>query len=374
MTFITNKNGTFNPSILTSDVSVATWSVTGESDQTTNSPSFTLTGADETVTLTIADFSKITDFKVNSQNVKGSLDISLLTGCDLFWLFTNPLLTSVTNPINATTINTYAISSCNLTSLDLTSFTNFGGNFQCNSNTNLSSLSFPSSNKSFTHFWANSCAFTSLNLSMLTGFGGDVNLHTNSLMTSITFPTSSTIITDFNIYSTGLTSLGVSGLTALSGQFMAYNNSSLTSITLPVTSGIITRFQATNCNLTGTLDLSNLTLSTNIYLFGNSLLTDVIFPTTSNNFTNIQIYSCAIGVLNWSALAGTITLIRIENNAMSTTEVNTTSLNIDTFINWAASGTSYNIAGTNAAHTVGPPDGLAAIASLITKVTTVTYN
>lgn len=423
--FTTNKNGTFDPSITTSDSSIATWKVTGETPQVTNTPSFSLTGDDETVTLTIADFTKITNFDISSQNIKGTIDISLLTLCTSFILDTNSLLTEVTNPVNSATIERYEVHLCNITGvLDLSDFSNLSGivrgysnslltsitnpissgtinvyefyscdltgtldvsdlsglqsEFEVNDNSNLTSIDFPTSSGLFSRIHCYSCNLTGIiDISNLTGLGGIVRFYSNPNLTGLTLPTSSTNISHFEVYSCDLTgTLDVSGLSGLGGEFEVWNNPNLTSITLPVASNNFNLFYAYSCGLTGTLDLSNITLnnSSQIRLQLNSGLTDVTFPASSANIINIWIYSTGIGVLNWSALSGTVTKIDIQDNVFTNAESDENIVLIDDNINLT---TTLDIAGTNGALTDGSGtgfDGLAAKDQLIVEGVSVTYN
>ena len=419
--FVTDKNGTFDPSISVSDASVATWAVTGETPQVTNTPSFTLTGADETVTLTIADFSKITGIDWDGQNIKGSLDVSYLTDCLKFKLQQNAALTGITNPTNSTIITEYwafssnitggldlsgfsnlglsvslwgnsnmtgitfptssrpfnilNIYSCNLTgTLDLSGLTGLGGTCQLFSNPNLTSITFPTSSNSFSSLYAYSCNLTgTIDISGLTGLGGDVRFYSNSSLTSITFPTSSTAFSILSFGSCNITgNIDISGLTGLAGNFNCVSNPNMTGLTLPTSSGAFTFFNAYSCGFTGTLDMSGLAgLAGVLDVHSNSGLTDITLPSTSGNFSSIIAWNCGLGVLNWSALSGSVSSIQIQNNAFTTSESNNNIVDIDTNVNLT---TSLNIAGTNAALTTGPPDGIAAKDQLIVEGVSVTYN
>ncbi len=279
--FVTNKNGTFTPAI--TSINTATWNVTGETPQVTNSPSFALDGTERIVTMTISDFSSITVMNFADENIKGSIDLSLFTGCSDFRINTNAELTSITNPVSSTVLTRYHAFSC-----DITGTFSFSG---------------------------------------MSGLGGNFQIFSNPNMTGLTLPTSSTVFTFLYAYS---------------------------------------------CNITGTLDMSGLTgLAGDVVVRSNANMTGLLLPSTSQAFTRIWAYSCALGIIDWSPLSGVVPAIRIENNAFTTTESNTNIDDIDTNVNLT---TSLNIAGTNAALTTGPPDGIAAKDNLIVEGVSVTWN
>lgn len=330
ITFTTNKNGTFNPSITSLDV--VTWSVSGESDQTTNNPSFSLDGTDRAVTITTVDASLITAIAFNSQNIKGILDLSLLTGCTSFRTYLNAELTQIINPVSSAIISIYLSYNCGLTGvLDLSGLSGFGGNFQVSSNPSLNSIIFPNSSTPILNFNMQSCGLTGvIDASGLTGLGGDINFYLNSQLTQFIFPTS------------------------------------------PQT---ITRLQGYNCKITGVFDLSGLTgLGGSLVMPNNTLMTSVLFPNSSNNFSSIRFETCGNGVLDWSPLTGVITEIQIHNNGMTSAEADENIVSIDNNLNLT---TSLNIGGTNGALTDGSVtgfDGLQAKLNLEGEGVTVTAN
>ena len=327
--FTTNKNGTFEPIVLVNDTSQATWSVTGESNQTTNTPSFTLTGDDETVTLTIAYFTKIITYDIIDENIKGALDLDVLTKCTSFRLSTNAELTSVINPINDEIITEYRIASTGITTLDLSTFSKLGGVFAAFLCPDLTTIINPISSQAFTLYQCN--------LSKLTG------------------------------------NIDVSGLTGLGGTFNLGGNALLTSITLPASSNNFDHFALNSTGITGILDLSNLTLSGNLYTYSMPI-TGIVFPTTGNNFNDIFLLATSVGVIDWTPLTGSVVTIRIDGCLLTSAEADENIVSIDTNINLT---TTLNIAGNNAVLTDGSVtgfDGLAAKDQLVIEGVSVSYN
>jgi hypothetical protein len=215
MTFTTNKNGTFAPFITTSDSSVAIWEVSGEPSQTTNTPSFTLDGTDRTVNLKIADFSKINLINFIAQNIKGELNLSLLTNCTDFQIHQNTEISSIINPTNTTIVTRYDASVCSITSLNISNFANLGNQLRLQTIPNLISLILPASTQTFTQFYVYDCDITgTLDLSDLIGLSSDFRLHSNPNFTGLILPTTSNNFSIIYIYGCNL---GVIDWSPLSG-------------------------------------------------------------------------------------------------------------------------------------------------------------
>ena len=311
-------------------------------------------------------------------NLTGVLDMSGFTGSiDSLVLSNNINLTGITFSSLSLTGATI-ISNSGLTSLDLSTLSDFGSNFQVWNNSNLTSIINPVSSTVFTVYQAYNCNLTgTLDISGLSGLGGDFRVYNNSNLTSISNPTNSEVFSIYRADNCNLTgNIDVSGLTGLGGDFRVYNNANLTSITNPVSSQNFTIYQAYNCNLTGTLDLSTLTgLGGNFRTYGNSNLTTVTLPVTTQTFNNFEVYSCDISTLTNLTSMSNMTDInngnyRFNNNNMTTGEVDTILADLDTISSGGFTGRSINIAGTNASPTGGAAN--VNVVSLIGKGFTVT--
>lgn len=123
MSFKTNKNGTFNPSILVS-LGTLKWVIDGTT-YITNSPSVALTGSDVDVEVFANDVLEgvgATSITFDDQNIKDELD------CNYFNITTSGLFNSnlgLTSLLfsSLNTGGTFRVNSCNLTTLDLSSWT-----------------------------------------------------------------------------------------------------------------------------------------------------------------------------------------------------------------------------------------------------------
>jgi hypothetical protein len=124
MSFTTNKNGTFAPSITTATGHTLRWNIDGI-DYITNSPSVQLTGATVHVKIYANNFinGDAIDVNFSNQNIIGGLDFSYFTLSGLFHAYSNPNLTSITFSTNANSSSSFSVDSTGLTTLDLSSFT-----------------------------------------------------------------------------------------------------------------------------------------------------------------------------------------------------------------------------------------------------------
>lgn len=376
LTFQTNKNGTFDPSLTTLDTSVATWSVEGLGSQTSNNPVFTLDGSLRTVTIEIADFAQINTINWSSQDIVGQLDLQLLTNCVAFNLNFNSNLISILNPVNSENTTTYIANQCNLLNvLDLTSFSNFGGNFSVRDNPNLTGILHSASTNNFTAYRAYNCNLNgTLNISMLSGLGNAFEVYNNPNLTGILNPTSTNIINTYSVYNCNLNgTLDISTLN-IANYFRADNNQNLTAILNPTNSNSFVLYFAYNCNLSS-WDGSGLTgLSGTLRLRENQNLTNVILPNSAGSFVLIQMYQTGIGVLNWSALTGSVQSIEIHDNQLTSAEADENIVLIDNNVNLT---NTLNIAGNNQALTNGSStgfDGLTAKSNLQGEGVTVLSN
>ncbi|PKP11946.1 MAG: hypothetical protein CVU09_00160 [Bacteroidetes bacterium HGW-Bacteroidetes-4] len=329
MTFITNKDGIFNPTINTSDSSVPIWRVEGYGVQAANTPSFDLTGntQDLKVTVSLSNFSKVSSIVFSSQNIKGTLDMSLLESCTNFQLHSNSELIQVINPTHDKNVNYYSIQECNITgTLDISTFQNIGGSITFNNNPNLTQIINPvSSSYILTNYNGYLCDLTGT-LDM-TGFtlGGYFRVYSNPNLTGISHAPTSEDILAYQAHACNLTgTLDLSGLTGFGGGFLIYQNPNLTQIINPVSSNNISTYYASDCNLTGMLDLSGLTGLGGLFrVNGNPNLTQIINPVSSNTFTYYYASSCNLtGTLDLSGLTGLGGDLRVHINPNLTQIIN----------------------------------------------------
>lgn len=189
-----------------------------------------------------------TDFRIETCNLTGTLDVS---GCIIQGIFrvrVNPLLTGITHSTDVSQFcNFYFASDNDLTgTLDLS-------NVECHT------------------------TFTVAN---------------NSNLTDITWKTTATAV-QVNITNNDLTGTLDASMLNLNGQFLFYNNSSLTGITHGAHAGSITTYRGYGCDITGTLDVSNLNFSsTCIFLmYNNSNLTGITHD-NAHQFSAYYVFGC----------------------------------------------------------------------------------
>lgn len=281
--------------------------------------------------------------------------------------------------------------------LDLSKAT-ISGLFNCNSNPNLTGITFASSGNSMLNFFHfASCNLTgTLDLSNVpigTGSGCYIYGWSNPNLTGITFASSGNgTVQQILLYSCNLTgTLDLSNLSlANSCTFYCYSNPNLTGITFASSgNGNIIYFQNYSCNLTGTLDLSNVPIGgTNgiFNIYSNPNLTGVTFASSGNGqIKNCGLYSCSLGYINLAAPNFNISVNsgyrNLKDNNMTASEVNQILETIYTLVSSEPSGGSYigryvNISGSNAApdSSSGGYDGLTAKTNLQSKGFTVTTN
>jgi hypothetical protein len=181
-------------------------------------------------------------------------------------------LTSVTNPTSSRTITTYWGYSCNITgTFSISGLSGLGDNsnangayFQMYSNPLMTGITNPTSSARIGRYWVENCGLTSLNLSTLTGLGspngGGVTCQSNPIAT-LTMPASSNSMSYFYGYSlsASLTTMSFAGLTfGANFDLRVYSNSGMTGLTLP--SGVdYTFLYAYSCAIS---NVNNLNLDT----------------------------------------------------------------------------------------------------------------
>lgn len=243
-----------------------------------------------TVNMPTNSSNPFTDFRIETCDLTGDLDLS---GCIIKGVFRvrlNPNLTSITHSTNATQFTTLYFASDN----DLTGTHNLS-NVECRT------------------------TFTIAN---------------NANMTAISLKNTSTA-TAINFSGNNLSTLDVSGIN-LNGNFFVYGNPNLTSITHAANAGTITNYRAYDCDLTGTLDVSSLNMSTAaIFLVYNNPNLTAITHSASHSFNAYYVYDCNLnsgGTLDLSTVtidgtgAGFRGFIASRNNFTAVTHEATANL------------------------------------------------
>jgi hypothetical protein len=232
------------------------------------------------------------------------------------------------NPSPTALLSFLYVNDCDITVLDLSSYTAFSNNtyILAQNNSDLTSVIFNSSiTGMLTTLWLQSCNITGvLDLTMwhsLSSVGASISVNANNLLTSILlYPSLTGQIHLFSASVCNLTgTLDVSMLTnwkilAGASGLQLSNNPNLTVVTVPSSpiSGQIKEVNLYNCGLTGSLDLScynSFGTGGGFRLFGNSL-TNVVFN---------------------SSITGTMSAIDLTNNSLS-------SVDLSMFINWEVNG------------------------------------
>jgi hypothetical protein len=238
----------------------------------------------------------------------------------------NPNLTGITHVIVTANTSVYDVNTCNLTgNLDLTVFTNFGGQLSASNNPNLTGITHTSSNRSFTSYSVNSCNLTgSLNLSMLTNLAGQFQAALNPNLTGITHTASSQNFSQYSVYSCNLTGNLNLPFSGLGGVFTVYNNPNLTGITHIASSRTFTQYDAYSCNLSGNLILPFSGLGGIFRVHTNPNLTGITHVTSTQDFTIYDAYSTNLsGTLDLSPLkklgnsssgTSTYSILRVHSN------------------------------------------------------------
>jgi hypothetical protein len=320
-------------------------------------------------------------YNLPSCGLVGNLDMTPISGnIATFLVNNNTNLTGITHNTISRITNTYYAFSCNLTGNLNLPFTGLGGDFQVSFNPNLTNITHTSSSNNISVYFAQNCNLTgNLDLTPLSGLGGNFRVSNNSNLTGITHTYSPNSFSSYWVNNCNLTgNLDLTPLSGLGGTFFVYSNSGLTGIIHTGSSQNFTEYDVRNCNLTGTLNLTPLsklggptTASTgNMVLLNNPNLTNIIFPNTTQFFRNRQnitnercfsLQSCNLDYVDFTPLSGTtlvsgltqgLPTIELQNNNMSTTDVNHILVDFSgnaTFNPTGWSNVNLNISGTNGA-------------------------
>lgn len=208
----------------------------------------------------------------------------------------------------------------------------------------------------FTHLYAYGCNLSTLDLSTLINLGGDVRVYNNPNLTTLTNPTSNQVFTFYWAYNCNLGTLDLSGLTSLGGNIQLYNNPNLTSIVFPNTTQLISTLLIQQCGYS-TIDLSPLSnLSNEIRVHTNTNLTNIILPSNSNTFLIFYVFNTNLGYIDFTSLSNMMEVndsdVQLQNNNMTVGEINAILVDLDSISTGGFTGRTIDISGTNAA-----PDG-----------------
>lgn len=213
-------------------------------------------------------------------------------------------------------------------------------------NSSMSGVTFASSgNGVVERMWIDQCGFTSLDFSNITIIGS-LRGYSNTSLSSVTISAASNVFSSVDFNNCNLSSLDFINST-VNGTLDISSNPNFSS--LIIGSGTISTLYLDNCNLSS-LDISNLTLSGFVYLFNNSLLSSLILPASSASLTRFWVHGCSLTNIDFSIFSTSNGVnIRLENNSMSSTEVDDQLINLDN-VGWING--IVNISGNNAARTV----------------------
>ncbi len=141
----------------------------------------------------------------------------------------------------------------------------------------------------------------------------------------------------------------------------------------------IEHFQLQNNDLLTSLDIGTLTNLKNINIHTQTLLTSITLPSTTTpcEVTYIE-DNPVLGYIDFKSMSNLTdvnnAVVNVASNNWTATIVNQVLVDLDTISSAGYTGRTITIDGTNAAPTVGPPDGLTAKASLMIKGFSVTTN
>jgi hypothetical protein len=301
--------------------------------------------------ITHGQFSGLTTI-YNAQlcNLTGTLDLSTVYNLGgSFFVSTNPNLTKLILPNSPSNFSSFFINNCNITGhLDLTPLSNFGGSFIAQQNTNLTGVTHSPTSSVFTSYQLFQCGLIgNLDLTPISKLGGSVRISNMNGLTGITHTPSPENFTFYQVFQNNLIGNLNVPFSGLGGTFNASSNLNLTGITHTPSSQNFNEFRVVLCNLNGTYDLSMFSNlgGTNVSpcklnLHINTNLENIIFPTVNTFFRNtnndssnaaLSFHGCNLNYVDFKPLSGITLLtgttqgnprIQLENNNMSTTDVN----------------------------------------------------
>lgn len=327
--------------------------------------------SDATKTVTVyVDPDEVTGFTASNEDIL-SFDASDLNSLSNLNLSSNSGLASLSVPTaNTATWSSFQIAATALTGIiNLSTLSDMPTTFAAQNSSGITGFVLPSSG-TCTNFRADGCGLTgTIDFSNIDIYN-QIRLSSNSGLTGITFSTSSGNTSLFQAFNCGLTgTLDISALT-LTGNVTLSGNS-LTGLT---TSASTATTLLLNSNNFTTLDISDFTALTFIQLNNNSGLETLTLPASSGAFTFFRADVCALPYVDFTALTfATNVDLRLQNNAMTTAEVNCILVDLNATLPGSGTG-KVNISGTNAAPdgSTGGCDGTTAAAGIAGKGYTVT--
>ena len=323
-------------------------------------------------------------------NYVGTLDLRGLKLYDYFDIRTTTC-TKLLHGFYDGVWETYYVSDCTLVgNHDLTMFPTLGGTLSFYGNPNLTGITHTASSQSISGYSMNNCDITGTHILPFGEMGGYFSGKFNSNLTNIVHSASGRLFTAYNVSDCDLTGVfDLSMLSKLGGRFDCNNNPNLTNISHGFSIEVFSKYWADSCNIGTTLDVSMLSgLGGSFNVSNNTPLKIITFPYSTQTFANdaggnsaFALNSCALASptsgfdfkpLSGITMADTSVLgadVLLQNNGMTTVEVNEILVDFETIGGWNTSGwsgTTLNISGTNAAPdaTTGGFDGIAAINTL----------
>lgn len=322
-----------------------------------------------------------TDFRIETCDLTGNLDVS---GCIIQGIFRvriNPNLTSITHSTDSSQYTTlYFVSQNDITGAHNLSNIECYSTFNVSLNPNMTSISHKTTSNSTILYNAQGCDLTGTHDVSMLNLNNQILLYNNPNMTALTHGTNTGVVTSYQVYGCDLTgthdvSMITFGSAAL---FLCYNHPNLTAITHDSAQQFY-GYYVNGCNLSsgGTLDLSTIKIQGTGGGFKG-------FVGSTNNFIAITHEASALAIDNYVCINGACVtydftkftnwatsglLIDIQKNGMSAAEVNQVWVDLATVITSAGTGTirtRASVSPTNAAadSSSGGNDGLAAISTL----------
>ena len=254
-----------------------------------------LTGVNQTVRLGCSrELDKITSIDMDDDRLTGSVDFTEFINC-LTYNFQLNQITEVI-PVNEFTqiavITVYRFNGCNITG-DLKTPKFFTGNFEFQSNPNLTGFIFNADgNPTSNFFLADNCNLTgSVNIPV--ELGGVLGLSNNPNLTSVTFKPSDNTFSTCVMHSCNLTGTLNLPFSKLGGNCQFQGNANLTKINFTESSEVFSLLRASNCNLTGVQDVPFSNLGGTVEFQNNPNLTNINFTQSSQAISSFFADDCS---------------------------------------------------------------------------------
>jgi hypothetical protein len=314
-------------------------------------------------------------------DIQGVVDLTMVTNLSGVCRFENNTgLTGIYHTFSSRPITAYFLPICDLQGELNLPFSDMGGDFRVQQNNNLTRINHHFTNRPFTIYLANNCNLQGVHdMSMLPQFTNNMRLGANPGLTGITHTFSNTVITEYWINSCNLEGiLDVSMFPNMMGGFWVGYNPNLTGILHTASNQTFSYYFAEDCGLTGTHDLSMFpNFGGEFRIQNNPLLTEIVHTFSTVGFNQYNAAGCSLDsprvemLSNLTSLDTGTLLWTWADNGMGVTAVNQLLVDIDTVSVTASVTKTIDVSGTNATPTSGPPDGSAAVTSLLSKGFTV---